>query len=80
MQKNSLSGSIINELEVAERDYMDRLNAIAKLAEIKSRKVVSKFSVKKEDGSIRTIYHVRKETVSIRKTSKNSYKNHKEKF
>ena len=60
MQKNSLSGSIVNELEVAERDYMDRLNAIAKLAEIKSRKVVSKFSVKKEDGSIKTYNYVEK--------------------
>lgn len=60
MQKNNLSGSIINELEVAERDYMDRLNAIAKLAEIKARKVVSKFSVKREDGSIKTYNHVEK--------------------
>ena len=79
MQKNSLSGSIVNELEVAERDYMDRLNAIAKINEIKDRKIES-IEIIKEDNCIRTIYHVRKETVSIRKTSKNSYKNHKEKF
>ena len=79
MQKNNLSGSIVNELEVAERDYLNRLNAIAKLNEIKSRKIES-IEIIKEDNCIRTIYHVRKETVSIRKTSKNSNKNHKEKF
>ena len=79
MQKNNLSGSIINELEVAERDYRNRLKAIAKINEIKDRKIES-IEIIKEENCIRTIYHVRKETVSIRKTSKNSYKNHKEKF
>lgn len=79
MQKNNLSGSIINELEVAERDYRNRIKAIAKLNEIKGRKIES-IEIIKEENCIRTIYHVRKETVSIRKTSKNSYKNHKEKF
>ena len=79
MQKNNLSGSIMNELEVAERDYKNRLNAIAKLNEIKSRKIES-IEIIKEENYTRTIYHVRKETVSIRKTSKNSNKNHKEKF
>ena len=79
MQKNNLSGSIINELEVAERDYKNRLKAIAKLNEIKSRKIES-IEVIQEENYTRTIYHVRKETVSIRKTSKNSNKNHKEKF
>ena len=79
MQKNNLSGSIINELEVAERDYRNRLKAIAKINEIKDRKIEN-IEIIKEENCIRTIYHVRKETVSIRKTSKNSYKNHKEKF
>ena len=79
MQKNNLSGSIINELEVAERDYRNRIKAIAKINEIKGRKIES-IEIIKEENCIRTIYHVRKETVSIRKTSKNSNKNHKEKF
>ena len=79
MQKNNLSGSIVNELEVAERDYLNRIKAIAKINEIKSRKIES-IKIIKEDNCIRTIYHVRKETVPIRKTSKNSNKNHKEKF
>lgn len=79
MQKNNLSGSIVNELEVAERDYLNRLKAIAKIKEINCRKIES-IEIIKEDNCIRTIYHVRKETVSIRKTSKNSNKNHKEKF
>lgn len=79
MQKNNLSGSIINELEVAERDYRNRLKAIAKINEINCRKI-ERIEIIKEDNCIRTIYHVRKEKVSIRKTSKNSYKNHKEKF
>lgn len=79
MQKNNLSGSIVNELEVAERYYLNRLKAIAKINEINCRKIES-IEIIKENNCIRTIYHVRKETVSIRKTSKNSYKNHKEKF
>ena len=79
MQKNNLSGSIVNELEVAERDYLNRIKAIAKINEINCRKIES-IEIIKEDNYIRTIYHVRKETVSIRKTSKNSNKNHKEKF
>ena len=79
MQKNNLSGSIINELEVAERDYRNRIKAIAKINEIKDRKIES-IEIIKEENCIRTIYHVRKETVSVGKTSKNSYKNHKEKL
>lgn len=79
MQKNNLSGSIINELEVAERDYLNRIKAIAKINEINCRKIES-IEIIKEHNCIRTIYHVRKEKVSIRKTSKNSNKNHKEKF
>ena len=75
MQKNNLSGSIINELEVAERDYRNRIKAIAKINEIKDRKVES-IEIIKEENCIRTIYHVRKETVSIGKTSKNSNKNY----
>ena len=75
MQKNNLSGSIVNELEVAERDYLNRIKAIAKINEIKDRKIES-IEIIKEDNCIRTIYHVRKETVSNRKTSKNSNKNH----
>ena len=75
MQKNNLSGSIINELEVAERDYRNRIKAIAKINEIKDRKIES-IEIIKDENCIRTIYHVRKETVSIGKTSKNSNKNY----
>ena len=75
MQKNNLSGSIINELEVAERDYRNRIKAIAKINEIKDRKI-ERIEIIKEENCIRTIYHVRKETVSIIKTSKNSNKNY----
>ena len=75
MQKNNLSGSIINELEVAERDYRNRIKAIAKINEIKDRKIES-IEIIKDENCIRTIYHVRKETVSIIKTSKNSHKNY----
>ncbi len=48
MQKNNLSGSIINELEVAERDYRNRIKAIAKINEIKDRKIESIEIIKEE--------------------------------
>jgi len=59
MQKNSLSGSIINELEVAESDWQDRLNALKKLKEIKSR-IVEKVVIIREEKTIKTYNYVRK--------------------
>lgn len=59
MQKNSLSGSIVNELEVAERDWQDRQNALSKLKEIKSR-IIDKVVIIKEKDFTKTYNHVRK--------------------
>ncbi len=45
--KNGLSGSIINELEVLEKNWQERLEAIKILNEIKSRKVKKSITTKK---------------------------------
>ena len=57
--KEGLSGSIVNEIEVNERDFLDRKMAIEKLAEIKSRKIERLVIIKEVDGTIRAYNYVK---------------------